>query len=43
LRQWAETATWRAILKLTDVRLTGGGLLNGRQVVSFLQGLGIDR
>ena len=37
LRQWAETATWRAILKLTNVRLTGGGLLNGRQVVAFLQ------
>src|SRR5580704_10879375 len=43
LRQWAETATWRAILKLTDVRLTGGGLLNGRQVVAFLQQLGIDQ
>jgi hypothetical protein len=27
----AETATWRAILKLTDVRLTSGGLLNDRQ------------
>ena len=43
LRQWAETATWRQILRLTDVRLTGGGLINGRQVVAFLHGLGIDQ
>src|SRR4030088_1810844 len=43
LRQGAETATWRAILRLTDVQLTGGGLLNGRQVVAFLQQLGIDQ
>jgi NTE family protein len=43
LRQWEETATRRAILKLTDVRLTGGGLLKGRQVVAFLQQLGIDQ
>ena len=41
LRQWAETATWRQILRLTDVRLSGGGLINGRQVVSFLQQIGI--
>ena len=41
LRQWAETATWRKILRLTDLRLTGGGLISGRQVVAFLQGLGI--
>jgi NTE family protein len=38
LRPWAETATWCAIL-----RLTGGGLLNGRQVVAFLQQLRIDQ
>jgi hypothetical protein len=25
LRQWAEAATWRTILRLTGVRLTGGG------------------
>ena len=43
LRTWAETATWRQILRLTDVRLTGGGLINGRQVVAFLHGLGIDQ
>lgn len=42
LRQWAETATWRKIARLTDLRLSGGGLISGRQVVAFLQGLGID-
>ncbi len=41
LRQWAGTATWRTIARLTDLRLTGGGLVSGRQVVSFLEGLGI--
>lgn len=42
LRQWAITATWRKIARLTDLRLSGGGLISGRQVVAFLQGLGID-
>jgi NTE family protein len=42
LRQWAEAATWRKIVRLTDVRLSGGGLISGRQIVAFLQELGID-
>jgi len=42
LRQWAETATWREIVGLMDVRLSGGGLIDGKQVVSFLRGLGIE-
>ena len=41
LRQWAESATWRKIARLTDLRLTGGGLVSGRQVVAFLEGMGI--
>jgi len=41
LRQWAEAATWREIIGLMDVRLSGGGLIDGRQVVEFLRGLGI--
>ena len=41
LRQWAEGATWRKIVRLTVVRLSGGGLINGRQVVAFLRELGI--
>lgn len=43
LRQWAGTATWRTIARLTDLRLTGGGLMSGRQVMSFLQGMGIGQ
>jgi NTE family protein len=42
LRRWATTATWRKIARLTDLRLSGGGLISGRQVVAFLHGLGID-
>ncbi|MBV8191827.1 MAG: patatin-like phospholipase family protein [Alphaproteobacteria bacterium] len=42
LRQWAETATWRKIARLTDLRLTGGGLITGRQVVAFLRDMGIE-
>lgn len=41
LRQWAESATWREIIGLMDVRLSGGGLIDGRLVVEFLDGLGI--
>lgn len=41
LRQWAMAATWREIVGLMDVRLSGGGLIDGKQIVSFLQGLGI--
>ena len=43
LRHWAMGATWRKVARLTDVRLTGGGLISGRQVVAFLQGLGIGQ
>ena len=42
LRQWAQSATWRTIARLTDLRLSGGGLISGRQVVAFLQSLGIS-
>lgn len=41
LRDWARAATWREVLGLMDVRLSGGGLIDGRQIVGFLQGLGI--
>ncbi len=42
LRQWAETATWREIAGLMEVRVSGGGLSSGKQVVSFLRGLGLE-
>jgi len=42
LRQWAEIASWREIVGLMDVQLSGGGLISGKQVVSFLKGLGVQ-
>jgi len=41
LRQWAEAATWREIIGLIDVRFSGGGLIDGKEVVEFLRRLGI--
>lgn len=41
LRQWAEKVTWREIVGLMDVRLSGGGLVEGRQVTAFLRELGV--
>ena len=41
LRQWAEAATWREVVGLLDVRLSGGGLINGNLVIEFLRLLGI--
>jgi NTE family protein len=42
LRDWAESATWRQVVRLMDVRLMGGGLIDGRQLVALLRRLGID-
>jgi len=42
LRRWAETVTWREIVALMDVGLSAGGLINGKEVISFLRGLGVD-
>ena len=41
LRRWAEKVTWREIVGLVDVRLSGGGLVEGKQVTAFLRELGI--
>lgn len=43
LRQWAEIVTWREVVGLLDVRLTGGGLVDGKLVVKFLRDLGISK
>ncbi len=43
LRQWAETATWREIIALVDVRLAGGGVVGGNLVTSFLQQFGMTQ
>jgi len=41
LRQWAEAATWREIIGLIDVKFSGGGLIDGKEVVQFLRSLEI--
>ena len=35
------TATWREVVGLIDVRLSGGGLIDGKLIVGFLRELGI--
>jgi NTE family protein len=42
LRRWAEKATWREIVALMDIHLSGGGVVNGSEVVGWLRGLGVD-
>jgi NTE family protein len=37
------TASWREIVGLIDVRLSGGGLIDGKLIVAFLRGLGITK
>jgi NTE family protein len=41
LRQWVEAATWRDVASLFDVRLSGGGLIDGKRVKDLLRTLGI--
>jgi len=41
-RDWAESATWRQVVRLMDVRLKGGGLVDGKQIVALLRRLGVD-
>lgn len=41
LKDFAEALTWRKIVRLLDVRLTGGGLIDGRQLVALLHKLKI--
>jgi NTE family protein len=43
LRDWAESATWREIIALIDVRFSGGGMVDGKFIVKFLRGLGIEK
>src|ERR1041384_2605892 len=42
LRGWAERATWREIAGLLDVRLSGGGVIDGNKIIAWLRGLGVD-
>jgi NTE family protein len=42
LRHWARALTWREMAELLDVRLSGGGLIDGKLIVAFLRKMGID-
>lgn len=42
LKDFALALTWREIVCLLDIRLSGGGLINGKQIVGLLQKLKID-
>lgn len=41
LKDFAEALTWREIVGLLDVRLSGGGIVNGKRIVDFLRKLKI--
>jgi NTE family protein len=43
LRRWAEKATWREIVAMLDIRLSGGGVIEGNEVIKWLTGLGVDK
>lgn len=43
MRRWAEEATWREIVALMDIRVSGGGVVEGKDVVAWLKGLGIEQ
>lgn len=43
LKEFAESLTWREIARLLDVRLSGGGLVGGDEIVALLRELGIDK
>jgi NTE family protein len=42
LRRWAENVTRREIVAMLDIRLSGGGLVDGSRVVAWLKGIGVD-
>jgi NTE family protein len=41
LEDWACALTWHEMISLLDVRLTGGGLIDGNEIVALLHRLGI--
>ena len=41
LRLWAEAVNWRQIMAFMDLRLSGGGLIDGKPIVKMMRALGI--
>src|SRR4051794_21660691 len=42
LKEWALSLTWRRMAMLLDIRLTGGGLLNGAAIMRHLRTIGLE-
>jgi len=42
LKDFAQSLTWREIARMLDVRLSGGGLIGGHDIVAFLRRLKIS-
>ncbi len=42
LKVFAQSLTWQEIAQMLDVRLSGGGLIAGQEIVAFLRKLGIS-
>ena len=42
LKDFAQSLTWPAIARMLDVRLSGGGLIAGQEIVAFLRKLKIS-
>ena len=42
LEDWARSINWREIVRFLDVRLSGGGLIEGRRLMSFFRNLRED-
>jgi NTE family protein len=42
LKSWASKLTWRGIVALLDVRLAGGGLVEGELIAALMNELGIS-
>src|ERR1044072_7112215 len=43
LKEWALTLSWRRMMTLLDIRLTGGGLVNGKAIMRHLRSMGLDK
>lgn len=43
LKEWALSLTWRQMVAMLDVRLNGGGLINGKAIVRKLIEMGVNR
>src|SRR5215468_1138619 len=42
LKEWALTLSWRRMMTLLDIRLSGGGLVNGKAIMRHFRGMGLD-